>query len=153
MDLAYFSPKIVSEVSKLVNNEIALTDGNFYLAEDSSEIFIDIANEENKVIRHRTKSNSLVDSDGKNRYPATYTSIEIKEGDWTKNNNDETFTYIKNFNTPFNENVPLIIIENSNSTVSDFHYITEASLDDTKKELTFTSTKAININLYIIDLG
>ena len=152
MDLAYFSPKIVNKASKLINNEIALTDGNFYLAEDSSEIFIDIANEENKVIRHRIKPDSLIDSNGKNRYPATYTSIEIKEEVWEKNN-DETFTYTKNFDTPFNENVPLIIIENSNSTISDFHYITKADLDSTKKNITFISTKAININLYIIDLG
>ena len=153
MDLAYFSPKVVSEASKLVNNEIALTDGNFYLAEDNSEIFIDIANEENKVIRHRIKSDSLVDSEGNNRYPATYISIEIKETDWGKNDNDGTFTCEKSFDKPFNENVPLIIIENSNSTISDFHYITKADLDDTKKIITFTSTKAININLYIIDLG
>ena len=152
MDLAYFSPKIVNKASKLINNEIALTDGNFYLAEDSSEIFIDIANEEDKVVRHRIKPDSLIDNSGKNRYPATYTSIEIKEADW-KDNNDETFIYTKSFDTPFNENVPLIIIENSNSTISDFHYITEANLDDSKKELTFTSTKAINIKLYIIDLG
>ena len=147
MDLAYFSPKVVNEASKLVNNEIALTDGNFYLAEDRSEIFIDIDN-----VRHRIKTSSLVDNNNKDRYPATYTSIEIIKDNWN-DNKDGTFTYIKTFDEAFNENVPLIIIENSNSTVSDFHYITEANLDDTKKELTFTSTEAININLYIIDLG